>query len=490
MRKRVRRRANQFIDAEAEVDEDEEDFDDEDDEVGGEGGFIEREDEAELQRHRDDHRHRELDLQLQAENAQDLQDIAAGFVRRHGRPAGHRTMDSRVVPRKLLVPSVRDPSIWAIKCKPGKEREIMFSLMKKMETMASSKNPLGITAAFERKRGSSTMAGYIYIEARKLGDVMNALQGIQDVYPSSKTLLVPIKEMPDLLHVVKKADITPGTWVRFKRAKYAGDLAQVENVSANGLELRIRMVPRIDYGPGKDSLAVDDSSKRKRPGGKKGMARPPQRLFAEQEVKNGQLLTLPSKSGKKCFQYLGEEYEDGFLMKEVKLSMVTFENVKPSLEEVTSFASSTEDGAEYLDLNALSASLRTGDHSAYQRGDVVEVFEGEQQGLVGRVTAVSRDIVSMDVLSGQLKGTKIEIPFKGLRKKFSPGDHVRVGEGSKYKDELGMVVRIVADKVTIVSDSTMKEITVFSKDLRDAAGSADNLKFSKIYESLKLVRIK
>lgn len=337
------------------------------------------------------------------------------------------------------------------------------------------------------------MAGYIYVEARKQSDVINALQGIQDVYPSTKTILVPIKEMPDLLHVVKKAEITPGTWVRYKRGKYTGDLAQVENVSANGLELRIRMVPRIDYGNNKDNNAHDanDPMKRKRGFGNKNNAllgRPPQRLFSELEAKSGFLQQTASKSGKKCFTYMGEEYEDGYLMKEVKLSAVSTDNVNPTLEEVTKFASGGEDGTEALDLNALAVSLRSGAQSAYQPGDIVEVFEGEQQGLIGKAIAVQRDIVTMDVLDGELKGTRIEVPFKGLRKKFKEGDHVRVTGGSRYKDEVGMVVRIVADKVTIVSDTTMQEITVFSKDLRDATESAGGGLDSK-YELHDLVQL-
>ena len=45
---------------------------------------------------------------------------------------------------------------------------------------------------------------------------------------------------------------------------------------------------------------------------------------------------------------------------------------------------------------------------------------------------------------------------------------VKVIGGSKYRDELGMVVRIKDDRVTILTDMTMQEITVFSKDLRVA----------------------
>lgn len=62
----------------------------------------------------------------------------------------------------------------------------------------------------------------------------------------------------------------------------------------------------------------------------------------------------------------------------------------------------------------------------------------------------------------------IEVPVKGLRKRFREGDHVKVIGGSRYADEIGMVVRIKDDTVTILSDLSMQEITVFSKDLREA----------------------
>lgn len=374
-----------------------------------------------------------------------------------------------MVPRKLLLPAVQDPNIWGVRCKPGKEREVIFSIMRKCEELATSRNPLQITSAFER--GGATMAGYIYVEAKKQSDVMDALQGVSNVYPGTKMILVPIKEMPDLLNVVKKAEITPGMWVRYKRGKYNGDLAQVENVSANGLELRIRLVPRIDYSGGKDSnVQMEPDLKRKRGFANKNSAtnRPPQRLFSENEAKAAYITNQSGKSGKKCFTYLGEEYEDGYLVKDVKLSAVTTDNVNPTLEEVTKFASGGEDGTEVLDLNALAASLRQSSNSAYQPGDMVEVYDGEQQGLIGRAVAVQGDIVSIDVTEGDLKGTRIEVPFKGLRKRFKEGDHVKVTGLSRYKGEVGMVVRIVEDKVTILSDMTMQEITVFSKDLRDA----------------------
>ena len=64
--------------------------------------------------------------------------------------------------------------------------------------------------------------------------------------------------------------------------------------------------------------------------------------------------------------------------------------------------------------------------------------------------------------------------MKGLRKRFREGDHVQVIGGSRYRDEVGMILRIKDDRVTVLTDMSMQEITVFSKDLREAGdGTAD-----------------
>jgi len=428
----------------------------------------------------DERQHREYDRQRQADLAQDAQTLAANFRDRYGRQQKTRVGDeSAFTPKRMLLPSVEDPSIWGVKCKPGKEREAVFTIMKRLEESRMTKNPLEIISVLER---GGTMAGYLYVEARKQADVVTALTNVNFVYARSPMILVPIQEMPDLLRVKKKAEILPGAYVRFKRGKYQGDLAQVENVENSGQILRIRAVPRLDYGATSDPNApimADDGSglKRKRVGGASGFGRPPQRLFSEVEAKKYHAKDLSARryeGGRSIYTYQGETYEDGYWCKDIKINALVTENVNPKLEEVTRFASGgAEDGTENLDLHALAQSLKasTDKQASYLPGDVVEVYTGEQQGLIGKVVNVQGEIVTMDVTSGALRGKKIEIPFKGLRKRFKEGDHVKVMGGSKYSDEVGMVVKIVEDRVTFLSDLSMLEITVFSKDLREASDS-------------------
>lgn len=403
----------------------------------------------------------------------DAEKQAQALKERYGRK-GASTSDLVVVPKRLLLPSVDDPSIWGVKCKPGKEREVVFGLMKRIEERPpGSRKPIKIISAFER---GGTMSGYVYVEARRQADVSEALEEMSNVYPRSKMVLVPVKEMPDLLRVTKSEELAVGGWVRIKRGRYQGDLAQLEEVETNGLDVTVRLVPRLEYGMNEDSSApATGDSKRKRAGGNNSaVARPPQRPFSEAEAKkkHAKYLSATSGLGGKSWNYLGDTYIDGFLVKEMKVQHLITKNVNPQLDEVTKFARGADDGTANLDLAALSASLKNSTaEDSFLPGDTVEVFNGEQKGVVGRTVSTRGDIVSLRVTEGGLRGQTIDAPVKSLRKRFKEGDHVKVIGGSRFRDELGMVVRIRDDRVTMLSDMSMQEITVFSKDLREAADS-------------------
>lgn len=473
---------NQFLDVEAEVDEEDE-GDEEDEEGHGEGFIAEThpDDLIELPEGaaNDDRRHRELDRKREAAIQLDAEKQAQLLREKYGRRQA-ATTDAVTVPKRLLLPSVDDPSIWGVKCKPGKEREVVYALMKRVEERAGTKKPVPIISALERGR---TMQGYVYIEARKQADVYTALEGIMNVYPRSSVTLIPIKEMPELLRVTKSQQLQAGGYVRIKRGKYSGDLAQIDDVETNGLEASLRIVPRLDYGQNEDTSPMVDGSirgeaqKRKRQGAiglNNTAVRPPPRLFSDVEARKKHIKHLAQVStfDKKHWQYMGENYVNGFLIKDFKIQHLQTENVNPTLEEVSRFSAGAEDGTENLDLAALAQTLKKNTSSEnYLPGDTVEVYEGEQQGVFGKATAVRGDIVTIGVTEGELAGQSIEVPVKGLRKRFREGDHVKVIGGSRYRDEVGMVVSIKADQVTLLSDLSMQEITVFSKDVREASDS-------------------
>ncbi|KAL4743990.1 transcription elongation factor spt5 [Aspergillus similis] len=457
-----------FIDYEAGVDEEEDEVEDEEEEEGY--GLEQHPDDVlPAGAETDDRQHRRLDRERELAATLDAEKQAQLLKERYGRNRAAAT-DAVIVPKRLLLPSVDDPSIWGVRCKAGKEREVVFSIQKRIEDRPpGSRNPIKIISAFER---GGAMSGYIYVEARRQADVMDALQDMSNVYPRTKMILVPVKEMPDLLRVQKSEELNPGGWVRIKRGKYMNDLAQIEEVETNGLAVTVRLVPRLDYGMNEDSGAPIMDPKRKRPGANPAVARPPQRLFSEAEAKkkHSKYLTATAGLGAKSWNYLGETYIDGFLIKDMKVQHLITKNVNPRLEEVTMFARDSENGTSNLDLASLAETLKNSTaEESYLPGDPVEVFKGEQQGLAGRTSSTRGDIVTILVTEGELAGQTIEAPVKTLRKRFREGDHVKVIGGSRYQDELGMVVQVRDDTVTLLSDMSMQEITVFSKDLRLSA---------------------
>jgi len=491
-RKRHKRdRRNQFLDVEAEVEDEDEEAEDEDDELPGEGFLADTHPDDEglpAGDEGDDRRHRELDRRRQLQEDLDAEKAAAVLKERYGRTRA-APVDSVVVPQRLLLPSVEDPTIWGVRCKPGKEREVVFALTKRIEERTGSREPLMITSAFER---GGTMAGFVYVEARKQADVMTACDGVANCYPRTKMVLVPINEMPDLLRTTKTKSLEPGMYVRIRRGKYQGDLAQVEEVETNGLEVNLRIIPRLDYGLNEDInapiVSSVDNAKRKRQANLTSQ-RPPQRLFSEVEArkKHSKYLQQVSSYNKKQFNYQNDTYVGGFLHKNFKIQYLQTESVNPTLEEVTKFTAGAEDGTENLDLTALAATLKNA-ASSYLPGDTVEIYHGEQRGVSGKAIAVHGDIVTLRVMDGDLRGQTIEAPVKGLRKKFREGDHVKIVGGSKYQDEVGMVVRIKDDRVTLLSDSNNQELTVFSKDLRAATDSGP-AGVGSMYELYDLVQL-
>ncbi|CCE82201.1 Piso0_001914 [Millerozyma farinosa CBS 7064] len=475
-KKRKKRRANRFIDIEAEVDDEEEEELDEDDEeaellrehfIADDNRVDGREDFEE----NDDRLHRQFDRRRQEAEDQDAEELAETLKQRYRRThTVYRgdTATSGTVSQKLLMPSINDPAIYAIRCSPGREKELVRKLYEKKKTLARSNRPLEILTVFQR----DSFRGYIYIEAKKPEAIERALAGMVNVYAKQR-LLVPVREYPDLLKQVKSSDveIVPGIYVRITRGKYKNDLAIVDNLSENGLDVRCKLVPRLDYGKNDE---FDKDGKRI-----KSKARPIPRLFNESEAKMHDPEHLQHGRGPRSFIYRGEEYIDGFLYKDFKLQFIQTKDVHPRLEELDRFqAGNTEDDG--LDLTAIAASLKNknldSNSTSFQPGDKVEVRRGEQARTVGKVIGISLNEVTLNITDSgdsRLVNQHLTVPASDLRKVFAAGDHVRVTDG-KHVDETGLVIKIENDSVVLLSDQTQQDIRVFANYLIKATDASSN----------------
>jgi transcription elongation factor SPT5 len=334
---------------------------------------------------------------------------------------------------------------------PGREQNVCVSIFRKVFALQYSANPIEVISVFYR----DSLPGMVFFEARTSASVSQACQGIIDVFVSRGISLVPIEEMAPLLKIKKKdVNLTNGMWVRMRRGKHTGDLAQVVDIEqiTNGVA-GIKFVPRIDLTPRKkkDRLA----------NGKGAMtgagSKPPARLFSYDDVKKvygrGSVRPIPPKG----YIFDGDEYIDGYCFKDVKLNLLLTEEVKPTLDEVSRFQGE-EGSTANIDLQAIADANKNLNASGLFPGDKVEVYEGEQTGLYGTIETVTPEVIAIRAEGGDIHGQIVDVPARSVRKRFDIGEHVKILAG-KNADVSGMVVEVKGDVVTLMSDQGEQEVS-------------------------------
>lgn len=231
--------------------EDDDQEDDEEDEA--EEGYeiaLKEQEKADRESSREAHKHRILDRRLEQED--DARMIADYYKQRYSKNYASNQFGSSdelsdtIIQQKLL-PGVKDPNLWTVKCKIGEEKATALLLMRKFNSYLNKegKQPLQIKSVIVKEG----LKGYIYIEAYKQTHVKSAIEEVSNLRLGVwKQEMVPCKEMPDVLRVMKDVvKLTAGSWVRLKKSVYKDDLAQVESVNMAQNQITLKLIPRIDY---------------------------------------------------------------------------------------------------------------------------------------------------------------------------------------------------------------------------------------------------
>lgn len=172
------------------------------------------------------------------------------------------------IPSQGLQPSLNDPKMWMVKTKPGKEKEAIIHLMNRFFL----KQELGQSLEIMSVIAPENTKGFIFVEAEKEPHVRAAIHNIPNIF-SFHTTLVPMHQMTSVLRVSNQAaDLKPGDWVRIKRGKYVGDLAQVASVDQGGQKVEVKIVPRINFEEQTETAALEkDKDKDKEKEGEDGV---------------------------------------------------------------------------------------------------------------------------------------------------------------------------------------------------------------------------
>jgi transcription elongation factor len=414
---------------------------------------------------------RELNRRFVEHSDAQLAELAADIDRRYKKTSvrRYRGDSSAHKSQQSLLPSVRDPKLWMVRCREGKERDAVFLLMRKFLDLQrqESSSPLKLHSAFFR----NDLKGFIYVEADMAAHVSEALQQVPGVYISRLTL-VPVREMTDVLTIRKEersVDLLQREWVRIKRGKYMGDLARVMDVSESGDVCTVRLIPRLDLTT-LDRRSINNVADKKRKSamekGKAGIVRPPQKLFNPRDLPTN--IARQLSRNQRGYYLLGSDtFKDGYLEKSVKVSALNLEGAPPTLDEINKFANS-EGVIDSLTLQNLKQAIasREAENTAFHPGDNVKVISGELSSIPAVVLSV---LGTTATILPQLAGVseKTTVPIAQLRKRFVAGDMVRIING-KYRNQVGTVVNVSGNNATVISATDLEEIHVFIRDLQDA----------------------
>ncbi|KAL4178910.1 hypothetical protein AMTRI_Chr13g117500 [Amborella trichopoda] len=374
---------------------------------------------------------------LPREEEQDVEDLERLIKQKYGRSdhLKHEEETTQVVQQALL-PSVKDLKLWTVKCANGHEREVAFCLMEKCMDVQSQ----GIKQQIKSVITLDYLTNYIYIEADKEAHVKEACKGMRHIYSNTKPMLVPIKEMTDVLSVKSKSvELSKDTWVRLKLGTYKGDLAKVLDVDNVRQRVTIKLIPRIDLKALANKLEGNEVGKKK-----KNFV-PPPRFINNREMKYMHI-PVERKQDAITGEYFetidGMMFKDGYLYKTVSMKSISSQNIQPSFDELEKFRKPGKDSDG--DMAGLSTVFANRKKGHFMKGDAVIVVRGDIKNLMGWVEKET-----------------LAVNEKELCKYFKPGDHVKVVSGAQ-EGATGMVVKVEGHVLIISSDTTKEGIRVFA----------------------------
>jgi transcription elongation factor SPT5 len=165
-RKRKHRRGSEFIDDTAAVasDEEEEEEDEEEDFIDH-GNEIVEEGDSRRSHHRS--------LLPRDDQEGDVEDLEKFIQQRYGRQEyeEYDEAETTEVEQQALLPSVKDPKLWMVKCLLGHEREAAICMMQKYIDCEAQNQPMLIKSAVALDH----LKGYLYIESDKEAYVKQVL---------------------------------------------------------------------------------------------------------------------------------------------------------------------------------------------------------------------------------------------------------------------------------------------------------------------------
>jgi transcription elongation factor SPT5 len=253
----------------------------------------------------------------------------------------------------------------------------------------NTKNELNIFSASALDK----FPGHIFIEAHRDFHVKEAIKGLKNLNINT-VKIIPVKEVTQVFSPdpTKQPSLEVGQFVRIKKGIYAEDLAVVLDFDDGYKRIKIKHVPRLAQSYNDDN---EDTDKEALARSKK--MRPAKRFFNPEEYPEAKSLES-KKRGSQIWAFDNKRFENGLIVRTIWLKNLKTDNIIPTLEEVEVFQKSevTKDGRD----NIFERAKKTIEESKkfvrnLEKGDRVQIIQGDLNGLKGIVTEVTEGQVKV-----------------------------------------------------------------------------------------------
>lgn len=369
-----------------------------------------------------------------------------------------------------MLPSLKDPKLFRVRCRIGSEKEAAICLMNKYLIEKGTKNEISIFSASALDK----FTGCIFVEAHRDFHVKEAIKGMK-VLNMNSVEIIPVKEITQIFtpDPSKNINLEVGQFVRVKRGLYDGDLAIIQDFDEGLKKIKVKIVPRLMSGTTFDSELVQGGDKenrfdhfaRMREMKRKNM-RPAPRFFNPEEFDDVKVFDGPQR-GNHAYGYKGKKFENGLLLLTCGIANLQTENVVPTFEEIQIFQKA-EPRKEYKE-DLMERAKKTIEESKkflknLEKGDKVRIISGDLKGLIGQVVEVSESGIkvqpALEALSEPYYFMANEIV-----KIFEVGDHVEILSG-KFKGLTGNIIKVEENVAHIISEDNKEEMQVLLNDVK------------------------
>jgi transcription elongation factor SPT5 len=352
-----------------------------------------------------------------------------------------------------ILPTHRDPRLFAVQCKKGFEREAAVSLIRKYFDLKNTPKEIFIFSA----NALDKIVGTIFVEALQEAHVREAIEGLMALNKDF-IKLIPAKEVHSVFIPDPNNDcsVKIRDFVRIKRGLYKGDLAMVEKIDDDSNAVILKIVPRL----GSNGTEVNEANL-------KNKVSPLPRLFNPDEYTEAKLLEK-LHINKRIYMLKNQRFENGFLLKKFDFSHFDTQNLLPTFEEVKIFQDAESNPAlrEQILKNLSSAMDQNRKiHKNISKEDDVRVISGDLIGLVGKVLEIAEGAIKVDFSSTAGMNEPFTFHPSEVVKLFQVGDQVEILAG-RHKGLSATVIKLMGNMAYLISEDHKDEIAILASDIK------------------------